>query len=82
MKEEVRVFEVCQPGHAFNVLQHDMRINMALPCRISVYTENGKTKIGMINPKLILTMLPDSEKLAPIAEEVQATMEKIINAAK
>ncbi len=82
MKEEVHVFEVCQPGHAFKVLSHDLRINMALPCRISVYTEGGKTKIGMINPKLLLSMLPDAEALAPVANEVQTTMEAIINEAK
>lgn len=47
--EECKVFEVCNPVQAAKVLSTDMRLNMALPCRISVYTEKGKTNIGLIN---------------------------------
>jgi len=31
-----KVFEVCNPEQAMKVLAVDMRLNMALPCRISV----------------------------------------------
>ncbi|MFZ9544910.1 MAG: DUF302 domain-containing protein, partial [Hylemonella sp.] len=55
--EECRVFEVCNPAQAAKVLASDMQLNMALPCRISVYTEKGKTHIGMIKPKDMLAML-------------------------
>ncbi len=48
--QQCRVFEVCNPAQAARVLAADMRLNMALPCRISVYTENGATKIGLIRP--------------------------------
>ena len=34
--ENCKVFEVCNPGQASKVLSTDMRLNMALPCRISV----------------------------------------------
>ena len=37
--EECKVFEVCNPGQAAKVLSIDMRLNMVLPCRISVFTE-------------------------------------------
>ena len=43
--EECRVLEVCNPRQAAAVLSSDMRLNMALPCRLSVYTESGVTKI-------------------------------------
>jgi uncharacterized protein (DUF302 family) len=46
--ENCRVFEVCNPQQAAKVLKTDMSLNMALPCRISVYTEAGQTRIGMI----------------------------------
>ena len=39
--EQCRIFEVCNPAQAAKVLQTDMRLNMALPCRISVYTDKG-----------------------------------------
>ena len=50
--EQCKVFEVCNPGQAAKVLSTDMRLNMALPCRISVFTEKGKTMIGLIKPEI------------------------------
>lgn len=37
-KEDGKVFEVCNPTQAAKVLANDMRLNMALPCYISVFT--------------------------------------------
>jgi uncharacterized protein (DUF302 family) len=31
-----------------------MTVNLALPCRISVYEEGGKVKIGMVRPTALL----------------------------
>jgi uncharacterized protein (DUF302 family) len=80
--KECKVFEVCNPGHAANVLAIDMRLNMALPCRISVYTEDGKIKIGFIKPVPMLEALSDNAELQAIAKEVEQTMVKIIEEAK
>jgi len=44
--EDCKVFEVCNPMQAARVLAAEMRLNMALPCRISVFTEDGRTKNG------------------------------------
>ena len=74
-EEECSVFEVCNPTQAAKVLSSDMRLNMALPCRISVYTEKGKTKIGTISPVQMLSMLSGDAALAQVAKEVE---EKII----
>src|SRR5665647_3972871 len=52
--ENCKVFEVCNPGQAGKVLSTDMRLNMALPCRISVDTQQGKTKIRVVRPLLML----------------------------
>lgn len=40
--EECRIFEVCNPKQVAKVMASDMRLNMTLPCRISVYTEKSK----------------------------------------
>ncbi len=81
-QQPCRVFDVCNPHQAKAVLTEDISMNMALPCRISIWQENGQTKIGAISPKSMLAMLSDSEKLASIAEEVDGVMQRIINAAK
>jgi uncharacterized protein (DUF302 family) len=79
---QCRVFEVCNPHLAAKVMAADMRLNMALPCRISVYTEGNKTLIGMINPSGILTTLSQDAALAVIAKEVEAKTILMIDEAK
>ncbi len=70
-EEECKVFEVCNPGQAAKVMSIDMSLNMALPCRISVYTEKGKTKIGLIKPVQMLSALSQDAALVQIAREVE-----------
>jgi uncharacterized protein (DUF302 family) len=79
---ECLVFEVCNPQKAETVLGYDMSLNMALPCRISVWHENGKTRIGMLRPTALLAMLSKSDVLAQVAEEVEEVTIRIINEAK
>jgi uncharacterized protein (DUF302 family) len=69
-KEECQVFEVCNPAQAAKVLSADMRLNMALPCRISVFTEQGKTKLGLIKPVQMLSALSQNAALLQVAESV------------
>ncbi|WP_029936084.1 DUF302 domain-containing protein [Thiomicrospira pelophila] len=79
---QCRVFEVCSPAQASKVLAVDMNLNMALPCRISVFTEQGVTKIGMIRPEPMLAMLSDNADLHKIAQEVESATQKMIDQAK
>ena len=80
--EQCKVFEVCNPTQATKVLSTAMRLNMALPCRISVYTENNKTRIGLIKPMQILSALSQDAALAKIAQEVEAATIKMVDEAK
>lgn len=80
--EQCKVFEVCNPGQASKVLSTDMSLNMALPCRISVYTEKGKTKIGMIKPVPMLAALSKDATLVKVAQEVEAKTRKMIDEAR
>lgn len=66
---ECRIYEVCHPGHAKTVLTQNMDISTALPCRISIYEENGQVILSTIDPKMMLGMF-GSEGLADVAEEV------------
>jgi uncharacterized protein (DUF302 family) len=68
---QCRVLEVCNPGYASKVLAQDMRLNMALPCRISVWTVDGRTQVGMIEPVPLLGMLSQEPALQEIAEAVE-----------
>ncbi|MCP9820697.1 DUF302 domain-containing protein [Synechococcus sp. Cruz-9H2] len=79
--EQCRIFEVCNPQQAATVLSTSMALNMALPCRISVYTENGQTRIGMIRPKAMLAILSADPSLKDVARAVEASTTAIIEAA-
>ena len=81
-EEQCKVFEVCNPGQAAKVLSTDMRLNMALPCRISVFTENEKTKIGLIRPEQMLSALSQDESLKQTAGEVEIKTIQMIDEAK
>lgn len=80
--EDCKIFEVCNPGQAAKVLSVDMRLNMALPCRISVFTEKGKTKIGLIKPVQILSALSQDAALAQVAAEVEEKTILMVEEAK
>jgi uncharacterized protein (DUF302 family) len=76
------ILDVCNPQQAIKVLNEDMGMNVALPCRISVYEDGAGSKIGMIKPAAMLSALSDSADLAAVAGEVEATMLAIIDDAK
>ncbi len=80
--EQCKVFEVCNPGQAAKVLSTDMRLNMALPCRISVFTEKGKTKIGLIKPVQMLSALSQDAALVQVAKEVEEKTIQMVDEAK
>ena len=80
--DECKVFEVCNPRQAAKVMGLDMRLNMALPCRISVYTEQGQTRIGLIKPAEMLAGLSQDAALLQIANEVEAQTLQMVNEAK
>ena len=76
------ILEVCNPKQAAAVLAADMGMNIALPCRISVYQDGGKTLIGMVRPTVLLASLSESEDLKTIAAQVEKDTIAIIEASK
>ena len=75
---ECRIYEVCNPHQAKRVLEANIDISTALPCRISVYEEGGRVHYATVRPTAMLAMFgPDSP--AAVAEEVESTMIAILN---
>ena len=81
-EEQCKVFEVCNPAQAAKVLAADMRLNMALPCRISVFTDKGATKIGLIKPAQMLASLSQEPSLLQVAEEVESKTIQMVDEAQ
>ncbi len=74
------IFEVCQPQQAKKVLEQNMSVSTALPCRISIYEEGGKTILATLKPTMLLAMF-NSPQLKDVAQEVEDTILKIMNEA-
>ena len=81
-EEQCRVFEVCNPRQAAKVLSADMRLNTVLPCRISVFTDQGRTRIGLVRPVAMLSALSQDPELVKTAEEVEAATIKMVDEAR
>lgn len=77
---ECRVLEICNPGKAKTVLEADISISNALPCRISVYEAEGKVKVSTLKPTQLLGLF-DRPELEPVAKEVEEALFRIIDAA-
>jgi uncharacterized protein (DUF302 family) len=74
---ECRIFEVCNPHQAKRVLETNLEISTALPCRISVYEEGGRTTLATIRPTALIGLYGTPE-LKEVAEEVENTMVTIM----
>ena len=77
---ECRIIEVCNPTQAKNVLEANMAISTALPCRISVYEEGGAVKVSTLKPTAVLSLFGNPE-LEEIAKEVEDAIIRIIDSA-
>ena len=67
---------------AAEVLAADMEMNLALPCRVSVYEKDSQTQIGMISPSVMLSMLSDAPELDEVAASVEKSIMAMIQDAK
>ncbi len=75
-----RIYDVCNPHQAKKVLEADMKISTALPCRISIYEEGEGTRLATIRPTAMIAMFEHTE-LSPLAEEVESDMIRIMEEA-
>ncbi len=75
-----KIYEVCNPGQAKQVLEKDMSIATALPCRIAVYEEGGRVKLGTMLPTETLALFAIPE-LAPVAQDVEKAIKAMMDEA-
>jgi uncharacterized protein (DUF302 family) len=79
-ERECRIFEVCNPHQAKRVLEQNMKLSTALPCRISVFTEGKKVKLATLKPTALILQFNVPE-LQSVAEEVEETLIEIMRVA-
>lgn len=57
-----------------------MSLSTALPCRISIYEEGGKTTLATLKPTVLLGMFKVPQ-LAGVAQEVETAIVKMMREA-
>jgi uncharacterized protein (DUF302 family) len=74
------IYEVCSPHQAKKILESNLELSTALPCRISVYrTETGYT-LATIRPTSLVELF-HADGLRSVAEEVERTVLTIMQEA-
>lgn len=74
------IYEVCNPGAAKRVLDADIRIATALPCRVSIYEEGREIVLETLRPTELIRLFRQPA-LEGVAKEVEAVIEEIMNEA-
>ena len=74
------VYEVCNPGYAKKVLDTNIRISVALPCRVSIYVDGKDVVLETIKPTMMLRMF-NEPSLEGTAKEVEMAIAEIMREA-
>ncbi len=80
--EELKVFAIASPRLSESLLACDMRLGLALPWRISVFTEEGATKIGLLRPTVLLAGLSARPGVAALAREFEDKLLQLVDEAR
>ncbi|HET7657528.1 MAG TPA: DUF302 domain-containing protein [Bacillales bacterium] len=78
---EYRVLEICNPKAANEVLNQNHMVGYLLPCKMVVYEDQGKTKIGMPKPTSLIDLVGDSS-LTAFAEDIESRLVACMNQVK
>lgn len=74
------VFDVCNPQAAAKALTVEMKISTVLPCRISIFDEDGGCTIATVNPTDLL-QATGLRGVKDLAEEIEREIVAIIEEA-
>jgi uncharacterized protein (DUF302 family) len=72
------ILGACNPLFAYKALQAEEQIGLLLPCNVIVYEKEGKTIVGAFDP-MSMTKLVENEALKPIAEDVAARLQRVLD---
>lgn len=73
-----RVLEVCNPEEAQRVLSKNKQVGYFLPCKIVIYQDGNKTKIGMPKPTALIQMVED-DSITGFAEDIEQRLVSCID---
>ena len=73
------ILGACNPPFAYKSLQAQEDIGLLLPCNVIVYeNKDGKTIVSAINPKAMLSVIPNTE-LDEISMQVAEKLSRVVD---
>ncbi len=76
----LRIIEVCNARAASQVLAADDLVSVLMPCRVSVYTRDGKTVVALLRPAAIAEFFTGTD-LGTVPTEIDEVMRSIVDEA-
>jgi uncharacterized protein (DUF302 family) len=73
------ILGACNPPFAYKSLQAEEEIGLLLPCNVIVYEKEGATVVSAFDPMTMMALI-DNREMKPIAEEISAKLERVIQA--
>ena len=80
--EELKVFAVASLRLTEALLAIDMRLGLAMPWRISVFTEEGVTRLGFLRPSSLLPLLSPAAGVLSLAHELDERLRQVVDEAR
>jgi len=76
---DITVFELCNPAGAEEALNTIPEISVYLPCRISIYSQNGVTVLATIGVEEILNSTDVDETFKDFMEQIFNNIHAVMN---
>lgn len=77
----MKIIEFCSAKSAYAMLQEDIKIGLCMPCKINVYSKDGRTVISGMRPIVLREFFPNAA-LGALPDEVDASIKRIIDSAR
>lgn len=78
---QFKILEVCNPHKAKEALEGNIKIGYFLPCKVVVYVEDGKTRMGTVPPSTMIGMIEGGVS-GNLVSEVDEILKKALDNAK
>lgn len=74
-----KILGACNPHFAYKALQAESHIGIFLPCNVIVQDAgDGKTDVAAVDPLVAMSRV-DNPALIPVAEEIRARLQRVID---
>jgi uncharacterized protein (DUF302 family) len=76
----LKIIEICNAKYASQVLDRDVKISLMLPCPVSVYVQDGETRVSTLLPTSMIEFFP-AAGIEGLASEVETIVVRIVEKA-